>query len=75
MEITGDNSMRTTMHLPLRAQNSTFKVGFPVQYTRNRKLAEGDILVWIEEDDGSIRGKIVKNTKLAEMAVGLPTVA
>ena len=62
--------MRTTMNLPFRDLNQTLRIGFPPDYVRKRGLSNGDILVWVEEDDGSIRGKIVKKTKLAEMAVG-----
>jgi hypothetical protein len=51
--------------------NNTFRIGFPLEYARKRGLEEGDIFVWVEDDDGNVRGKIVKQRKLAEIAIGI----
>jgi hypothetical protein len=63
------------MNLAFRAMNKTLRIGFPPDYVHKHGLQGGDILVWVEDEDGNIKGKIVKKKKLEEMAVGQQTVA
>jgi hypothetical protein len=54
-------------HILLRRINNTLRVSLPIEFVRRNRLSVGDSVVWTEED-GSVRLKFLKLTKIEELA-------
>jgi hypothetical protein len=63
------------IHMILRRYNETLRIAPPPHIIKAMGLEPGDSVLWIPEDDGSVRLKFVKKTelsKLAELEVASP---
>jgi hypothetical protein len=58
----------SAIHMILRKYNSTMRVAPPPYVWEAMGLEPGDSVLWIPENDGSVRLKFVKKTKMAGLA-------
>jgi antitoxin component of MazEF toxin-antitoxin module len=56
------------IHMILRRYNETLRIAPPPHIIKAMGLEPGDSVLWIPEDDGSVRLKFVKKEKLTELA-------
>jgi hypothetical protein len=57
-----------TLHMILRRYNDTLRIAPPPSIIKAMGLEPGDSVLWIPEDDGSVRLKFVKKEKLTKLA-------